>query len=649
MSLIAIDTETTGTYFQRGCRAFMVTACDSEGLLYCWEWEVDPLTREVDFSYPAARERLQKCYDTLNSYDTWIFHNAMFDLTALSYLPTVIPFERSFRFHDIHDTMLMAHCNNNLDRLGLKGLALQYMHFSEQDEKELEKAVTKARRYAKKQGWAIAEPSHPHLTPLKDTKGKCDYWLPRAITSRKNSLSPGDRHLFSKVCRDYATGDVERTMGLYLLFDTILNQKGDINQYLRNKECILPLWEMQREGLPLKAERIPLLLEHLDTACTVLITNMKKLLCKIGPKVHDFNPKSPIQLRDALYDTLKIEPISFTKNSNTSTDKEALTYLLDHCELNEDQDAFIRNLLTYRKLNTAASYLASYSRYEVDSKLFTNINPVGTITTRCASRNPNLQNISKQESDESSLDDVITINLRHAFGPPKGKLWICIDYGQLQLRIFAAACQDAFLLDAFDRGVDIHHAVACRVFSTDEPSELQRRSAKAINFGIIFGAGRRKIERMSGVEGSFDLFKSQFPLVDNYLAECERKAKRMGYIRTLGGYPIRVAKAKAYKACNMVVQGTEGEMVKKAIVDLYSHCYSRVRCPVIPIMTIHDEIIFQTKRGMTPGHFIKYHKKSLSELAQIMNEAGEYFGVKTTVDAKIVNTNWAESIKVSLE
>ena len=153
---------------------------------------------------------------------------------------------------------------------------------------------------------------------------------------------------------------------------------------------------------------------------------------------------------------------------------------------------------------------------------------------------------------------------------------------------------------------------------------------------------------MSGVDGSFDLFKSQFPLVDRYLGACERQAKKVGYVRTLGGYPIRVAKAKAYKACNMIVQGTEGEMVKDALNLLHRRCED-TKFPVVPIMTIHDEIIFQTKKGMAAEHLIKYHSDHLKQIANIMNLAGSNYGVRTTVDAKLVVNSWADSRKINLE
>jgi DNA polymerase I-like protein with 3'-5' exonuclease and polymerase domains len=638
MTSIAIDTETTGVYFHHGCRAFMVTACDEDGLLYCWQWKVNPATREVIYD----KKQVDNLYKTLTSYDTWIFHNAAFDLTALEYIPfsdTIHPAELGI---DVHDTMVMAHCHNSLDRLGLKGLALQYLQYSERDEKELHKAVAKARRLAKKYDWAIADSDHPHLRPQRNEFVACDYWLPKSLLDEGVSLSPGDRDEFAAACKRYAIGDVERTMGLYIFFKEVITKRGDYDHYERNRECIIPLWEMQKHGLYLDRKKIPALISDLDQIRQSLIMNMQRL-CGIKR----FNPRSPNHLKEALYERLALDPISFTKTGQASTDKDALNDLLRHADLSKKQDLFIRRLLTYRKLNTAASYLESYGRFEVDSKLFTNINPVGTITTRCASRNPNTQNISKQESDEENLDLTVSVNLREVFGPPPGKLWLCIDYAQLQLRIFAYACKDEFLINAFKQGLDIHDTVAKKVFNTDVPSSLQRRAAKAINFGIIFGAGQRKIDRMSGIPGSYFAFKNQFPLVDRYLDLCERQAKRTGFVRTMGGYPLRVQRATAYKACNLIVQGTEGEMVKKAINDVTIYC-SDLAVPIRPIMTIHDEIIFESKTWMTKEILETKCKKHILKIKHFMNAAGRHFGVETEVDAKVAVSNWKSTTKLSL-
>jgi DNA polymerase I-like protein with 3'-5' exonuclease and polymerase domains len=613
----------------------MVTMCDEDGVMTVVQFPVDPYTREVSYDHQAVHA----IYENLMSYDTWVFHNALFDLEALYllfYENDVAGFDYEVNNKTIHDTMLMAHCHNNLDRLGLKGLALQYVGFPETDEKLLKDAVTRARRYGRKLGYAIAEPSHPHLTPLKKDKGNCDYWLPAALIRNNEELDPEDKKLFANVCANYALGDVERTMALFLFFFDVLCKREDFHHYKRNSDCIIPLWGMQAQGLNVLEDNLPEIVSSLSREMSSLREGM---MLVAGEK--DLNPRSGDQVRYVLYDKMGIPPQAFTKAGAASTDKDALNDLLEE-PLTARQETFIKRLLTYRKLNTACSYLESYQRYQVDGYLFSSINPTGTSTTRCSSHNPNAQNISKQENDEDSMTLGVSINLRGAFGPPDNTFWVAIDYAQLQLRIFAHACEDEYLLNAFEEGLDIHDTVARKVFQTDEPSGLQRRAAKAINFGIIFGAGKRKIERMSGVEGSYDEFKRQFPLVDRYLRLTEKQAKKMGYIRTLGGYPLRVPRATAYKACNYIVQGTEGELVKKAIVDTTNYCWDEAKGKkhFVPVMTIHDEIIFQSTDTDSPK---AKHFKEIQDICALMNKAASYYGVDTEVDAKIITDEWSSS------
>ena len=152
---------------------------------------------------------------------------------------------------------------------------------------------------------------------------------------------------------------------------------------------------------------------------------------------------------------------------------------------------------------------------------------------------------------------------------------------------------------------------------------------------------------MSKIEGSYDMYKERFPLVDRYLKKCERLAKRQGYIRTLGGYPLRVPKKTAYKACNFVVQGTEGEMVKTAINYCTEYCYNEY-VSIVPIMLIHDEIIFQTKTPMTKDEFIESRLHHVDHVGNHMNEAAKLIGVNTEVDAKITDTVWSEATTLDL-
>ena len=258
---IAIDTETTGPYLHHGCKPFMVTSCDNEGYTKKWEFNVNPYTREPTYDLKTVNN----LFRYLSKYDTWVFHNALFDMKALSLLE-YRNYDKLLNSVDIHDTMLMAHCLDSLGKKGLKGLALLYLDFPEGDEKELDKAVLKARRVAKKLGWAIASDKEDSLKALKDKKGKCDFWLPKCVAdlSPSGTLDPRTAEHFSTVCSTYAVGDVERTMGLYIYFRKVLNDKKDWKHYEKNRLCLLPTYLMKNQGFYLNIKRLPKMLHNLS-------------------------------------------------------------------------------------------------------------------------------------------------------------------------------------------------------------------------------------------------------------------------------------------------------------------------------------------------------------------------------------------------
>lgn len=662
MTALAIDTETNGPYIQRGCKAFMVTACDDSGKLFKWSFDVDPYTREPVYHTLKAKRALADLYRVITNYETWVFHNALFDLQVL----LTLPFQKPLTIDDlynralhIHDTMVMAHCHRSLDRMGLKGLAKQYIDYPEDDEKDLDKSVTVARRIGKRLGYYVAEPSHPTLSPLKSKKGKCDFFLPETLVRcHPEELTKEQYEWFKNVCTTYAMGDVERTMGLFIYFTEVLKSKKRWEAYRQNLKCVVPVLDMILQGFRVKIDNLPSIIGNLSNLKEQVRKSLQILIPPSSSlrrtKNFVFNPRSPKHLPVALFEDLKLDPIFFSDAGNPSTDKDVIKDFLSEETLTLVQENFLRRLLTFRKINSALSYLESYDRF-ISSKpgcedwfLFPGMNVTGTSTLRLACRQPNTQNISKQKNDEDALDLTVSFNLREAFGPPKNKLWFAIDYQQLQLRIFAKVCGDVYLQQCFRDGMDIHDAVARRIFDTDNPSSNQRTAAKGVNFGIIFGAGPSRIERMTRIPGLFQDFKNQFPLVDRYIQQCERLAKKQRYVLTLGNYPLYVQRRTAYKGCNYVIQGVEGELVKQAIVYVADVC-RRPAFPVKPIMTIHDEIIFETKEEIDIETFNSEHYDCIPTIAYWMNQAALDFTVETEVDCKVITDDWAHGTSYSFD
>lgn len=632
---IAIDSETTGLFLHHGCRAFMVTACDEDGLLFKWLFRVNPFTRNIQYDGATVREM----FNTLNKYGIWIFHNAVFDMMVLKYINPKLFSVELYESKEIHDTMIMAHTHKSVSRLGLKPLAMYHLGIPEDDEHELHDIINISRRRAKKLGWAIAEPTHPHLRPLMKDKKFCDYWLPYELATRKPEVFPLPEELdvALNACSKYALTDVERTMGLFIYFKEILERRGDWDHYFKHSKVILPTYDMMRRGFKVNETQLP--------KTIIALTNERKKLVKAMATIvgdESYNPNSGPQTAKFLYELNKLEIPKFTDSGNPSTDKDSLLELLEYPDLPEHVEKFINYKITYNKFTTADQYLKSYDRFSVEGYVYPGLKIPGTKTLRFSCRDPNAQNVSKlddSKTEHNKYDTSLSINLRNVFGPPEGYLWFCIDYTQLQLRIFAECCKDPLLQEGFRNNLDIHNVVACRVFKTKKPTELQRRAAKGINFGIIFGAGARKIEAMTKVPGSYKEFKAQFPLVDQYLKEAEQTAKKQGFIRTLGGYPLYVERRRGYKACNIIVQGTEGELVKDAMCRAFKESKHQ---PFVPIMMVHDEIIFQSKKPMNIED-IDLYRPSIETYSKLMMQASLAVGVPTTTDAKVTNTAWAKA------
>lgn len=225
--------------------------------------------------------------------------------------------------------------------------------------------------------------------------------------------------------------------------------------------------------------------------------------------------------------------------------------------------------------------------------LFASYDEAGTATTRLGCREPNLMNVAKAMNPfEKDFPDVSyylseSPSVRGIFGPPAGYFWYPMDYSQLQLRIFAAASQEASLQQAFLDGWDAHDYMAHRIFNLPEgvkPEDAQRRIAKNVNFGFIFGAGEAKIDATAGRPGLYQDVLRLFPNAHKFIERTKEGIRRDGCVYTLGGYPLAiplrsnkwrpdVLAPAAHAGVNYIVQGTEGEIVKLGIALCHKFLY----------------------------------------------------------------------------
>ncbi len=598
MSTLAIDTECTGLNFHKGVRPFFVSTCDDEGNQKWWEFPVDPYTREVDVPNTFVPEFLLY----IRKYDYLVFHNATFDVHALE----TIGISADRLLPRAEDTMIASHVLNSWDPHSLSFLTKNYLGQEDSEEKELKDEVRKARRVGKTKNYLIGK------------KVQEDYWLPRVLNSRNDVLTR------------YALRDAERTMELWLLFKDELKEQDLWDIYVNARRLLPVIHHMQNSGVNLRMDALDKTEKKLKVDCKCLnvlmlyFTDKKKL-----------NLQSSKQLQELFYTSWKLPTFEYTP-TGFSTSKTTIEKLRDYCKdcRYSGHLSFFNRFLEYKEKLTLLRYIKNYKEHTVDGKLYPSFNPTGTATTRFSSSNPNAQNIGKGDEDNPKA-----ISLRSLFGPPEGKVWLALDYQQLQLRIFAWMSNEPALIRSFQEGYDFHNFVACKLFKVISPSKKQRTIAKNINFGIIFGAGEAKIDATAGMVGAFNLFRKQFPNVTTYMREVSAQVRANGYIHTRGGYKLIVPAEKPYVGVNFIVQGTEGEIVKNAMVSCFEFTEHVKRTNLI--LQVHDELIFELDKSINCLLFAQH-------LKAIMEYQGEKLGIETPVSCDLITSSWDKAEKLDI-
>ena len=657
----ACDTETTGIAFNQGCKPFLVdiamcdtTAEDGSNERLTCEWDVDPSSRKVII----RKKDLREIVDVLNDPDiTWAFHNAKFDVRAIDRAcqSVGVDFDPIAFLRRVHDTCCMSHALDSSGSHKLKDLGLLYCDIDTDDETELREVVAAARRYGKSQGWAVAgfDTMPWHQRAPKSVEGTegwwvCDMWLPRAMAKHKNL--PTDDPAW-RVCSRYCGMDVERTLMLYLVLTSALEDEPEL----------IPNYELQRSQLVVTFDMEEFGVSLNDADLSNEIKRITKIKDEYGDKAKkltgdpEFNLNSSPQKQRYLYEDLKLVPFKVTEAGNPSTDAEALDKLkeslLEHEDtLNKRERAaldFCEAYGIYSKCNTAAKYLTGYyavSNIRIDTErdwriIYPSFNITGTQTVRFSSSNPNLQNVGK---GKDAFEDYgyLNLSLRKVFGPAPGREWWAVDYDQLQLAIFAFASAEPAMMEAIRAGYDFHDFMARSIFDVpkgEKPTDGQRRIGKNVNFGFIFGAGPDKIERTARKPGLYELLGEMFPNAIDFISKNKYKAKIDGYIYTMGGYKLNVPSRQSYAATNYIVQGTEGEMVKSAMYACWEYLYDNVPDGRL-CLNVHDEIIFDFPVGEGDQH--------IRHLCDLMEENGAKYGVDCTVGAKYIDTNWASGVDV---
>ena len=310
-----------------------------------------------------------------------------------------------------------------------------------------------------------------------------------------------------------------------------------------------------------------------------------------------FNLSSPKQLGEIFFDKLGMPVVKKTATGARSTDEEVLEKLAEDYPLPA-------KLLEHRSLSklkgTYTDKLAQMA-LPTDGRVHTHYAQAVAVTGRLSSNDPNLQNIPVRTPEGRRV--------REAFVAPEGKLIASADYSQIELRIMAHLSGDEALLNAFKNGMDVHKATAAEVFgvSVDEVSSEQRRYAKVINFGLIYGMSSFGLAKNLGIETKaaaayIDKYFQRYPGVKRYMDETVERAHAQGYVETVFGRRLVLPeinggngprkKAAERAAINAPMQGTAADLIKKAMVAVQAKLDAE-KPEVLVIMQVHDELVFE--------------------------------------------------------
>ncbi|MCF7965128.1 MAG: DNA polymerase I [Methylobacter tundripaludum] len=310
-----------------------------------------------------------------------------------------------------------------------------------------------------------------------------------------------------------------------------------------------------------------------------------------------FNLGSPKQIQDILYDQQKLPVLKKTPKGQPSTEESVLQELAIDYPLP-------KLILEYRSLSKLKSTYTDKLPQQVDGqtgRIHTSYHQAVAATGRLSSSDPNLQNIPIRSEEGRKI--------RQAFVAPEGKKIVAADYSQIELRIMAHLSADEGLLKAFTEGQDVHRATAAEVFGVapEQVTTDLRRSAKAINFGLIYGMSSFGLAQQLGLSRSqaqsyIDLYFTRYPGVKNYMDNIREQARAQGYVETLFGRRLylpeinsRNAARRQYAertAINAPMQGTAADIIKRAMIAADRWLY-RDTPDAKMIMQVHDELVFE--------------------------------------------------------
>ena len=431
---------------------------------------------------------------------------------------------------------------------------------------------------------------------------------------------------------EYAAEDADVTMKLQQVLWEKLSKEPSLEKLFKEMELPLlgVLSRMERRGVLIDSDALFLQSNEIANRLSELEEQAYVLAGQ------PFNLASTKQLQEILFDKLGLPVIQKTPKGAPSTNEEVLEELAFSHELP-------KVLVEHRGLSKLKSTYTDKLPQMVNpqtGRVHTSYHQAVTATGRLSSSDPNLQNIPIRNEEGRRI--------RQAFIAREGFTVVAADYSQIELRIMAHLSQDQGLINAFTQGKDIHRSTAAEIFgvSLDEVTSEQRRNAKAINFGLIYGMSAFGLSRQLGIgradaQSYMDLYFKRYPGVQTFMHDIREKAKAQGYVETLFGRRLYLPdinssngmrrKAAERVAINAPMQGTAADIIKRAMIQLDQKLQNDP--DIAMIMQVHDELVFEVRSEKVAFY---------SELIKTQMESAADLVVPLIVDVG-QGTNWDEA------
>lgn len=431
---------------------------------------------------------------------------------------------------------------------------------------------------------------------------------------------------------EYAAEDADVTMKLQQVLWEKLSKEPTLKKLFKEMELPLlgVLSRMERRGVLIDSDALFLQSNEIANRLSELEEQAYVLAGQ------PFNLASTKQLQEILFDKLGLPVIQKTPKGAPSTNEEVLEELAFSHELP-------KVLVEHRGLSKLKSTYTDKLPQMVNpqtGRVHTSYHQAVTATGRLSSSDPNLQNIPIRNEEGRRI--------RQAFIAREGFTVVAADYSQIELRIMAHLSQDQGLINAFTQGKDIHRSTAAEIFGVtlDEVTSEQRRNAKAINFGLIYGMSAFGLSRQLGIgradaQSYMDLYFKRYPGVQTFMHDIREKAKAQGYVETLFGRRLYLPdinssngmrrKAAERVAINAPMQGTAADIIKRAMIQLDQKLQNDP--DIAMIMQVHDELVFEVRSEKVAfySELIKTQMESAADLVvPLIVEVGQ-------------GTNWDEA------